>query len=160
MGSGVDGLAGMCEVSRRVAYPNIQLVRPLLACRKEQLRGMCEEEGVGWVEDPSNRELYYKRNYIRHVLENDPGLREGLYHMHNTLVDANKSLHSRCKGVYAYHYLFVTCHSYSERTPHFPPYYQQQIWLHISTEGIPAPAPSPSLATPTKHLYSIHECRH
>lgn len=84
-GSGIDGLAGMHEISHRVAYPGIQLVRPLLSCHKQHLVATCKEAGLEWVEDPSNRHSYCSRNYIRQLLNSDPALCQGLYHMHTTL---------------------------------------------------------------------------
>lgn len=80
-GSGVDGLAGMYMLSRRVAHPQIRLFRPLLQCRKEELRVVCKEAGLEWVEDSSNTSPYFTRNYIRQLLSDDPALTRGLEHM-------------------------------------------------------------------------------
>ena len=43
-------------------------VRPLLATGKEELRSYLRERGRTWLEDPSNREMSYKRNRVREEL--------------------------------------------------------------------------------------------
>jgi tRNA(Ile)-lysidine synthase len=44
------------------------IVRPLLELRRADLHAMLRELGVGWIEDPSNRDLRYTRNRVRHVI--------------------------------------------------------------------------------------------
>jgi len=60
-GAGLPGLAGMR--SRRSIF-----LRPLLETPRSVLRRYLEEIGVEWVEDPTNRDLRYTRNRIRHLL--------------------------------------------------------------------------------------------
>lgn len=98
MGSGVDGLVGMQEVSRCLDYPGVQLIRPLLTCLKTQLIEVCQEAGLEWVEDPTNQQQVFSRNYIRHLLAEDPALCRGLYHMHATLNKTSQSVSRRGKG--------------------------------------------------------------
>jgi tRNA(Ile)-lysidine synthase len=43
-------------------------VRPFLSTRKAELLSWCKRKGVPYVEDPSNSNTSYMRNYIRHVL--------------------------------------------------------------------------------------------
>jgi tRNA(Ile)-lysidine synthase len=57
-GAGVEGLAGMRADARR----------PLLALRRAETRALCEAEGLKWVEDPSNFDLAFRRNRVRHEL--------------------------------------------------------------------------------------------
>lgn len=57
-GAGARGLAGMYP--RRGA-----LVRPLLDCRRAELRRWLEEQGVAFVEDESNRDVAVPRNRLR-----------------------------------------------------------------------------------------------
>jgi tRNA(Ile)-lysidine synthase len=45
-----------------------KLVRPLLAFTREQTTAYCEERGLAWREDPTNAELAYARNRVRHGL--------------------------------------------------------------------------------------------
>ncbi|HSE92139.1 MAG TPA: tRNA lysidine(34) synthetase TilS [Methylomirabilota bacterium] len=57
--AGVRGLAGIPPVRGRV-------VRPVLALRRRQLVAELEGAGLGWVEDPTNRNREFFRNRIRH----------------------------------------------------------------------------------------------
>lgn len=89
----MDGMAGMYVLSQRVAYPHIQIFRPLLQCRKDELREVCKEAGLEWVEDNSNTSLHFTRNYIRRLLEDDPaGLTEGLRHMLASIRQTRKAM--------------------------------------------------------------------
>lgn len=61
-GSGVKGLAAMPLLSD---LPPGLLSRPLLACTREQLSGYARRHGLAWVDDPSNLDLRFDRNYLR-----------------------------------------------------------------------------------------------
>ena len=57
-GAGPRGLAGM--------YPrNGPIVRPLLDCRREELRQFLSERGTAFVEDESNADVSIPRNRVR-----------------------------------------------------------------------------------------------
>jgi tRNA(Ile)-lysidine synthase len=58
-GSGSAGLAGM--PARRGS-----VVRPLLAARRADVRAECARRGLVPLEDPSNDDLSFRRNWIRH----------------------------------------------------------------------------------------------
>ncbi len=58
-GAGPRGLSGMAEFSP-------PFVRPLLGVPRAALEALAREEGWTWCDDPSNRELRYARNRIRH----------------------------------------------------------------------------------------------
>ena len=60
-GAGVRGLAAIPPVRGRI-------VRPLIELRRQALREMLRAEGVGWVEDPGNRDPKFLRNRIRHEI--------------------------------------------------------------------------------------------
>lgn len=62
-GSGLRGLAGMPRI-RTLARG--QLLRPLLSCTREQLEQWACEQALSWIEDPSNQNTAYDRNYLRH----------------------------------------------------------------------------------------------
>ncbi|MFN3938380.1 MAG: tRNA lysidine(34) synthetase TilS [Gemmobacter sp.] len=64
-GSGVDGLAAMQP--RRQAL-GILWLRPLLAARREALRGWLRDRGIGWVEDPMNADPAFDRVRARRAL--------------------------------------------------------------------------------------------
>lgn len=44
------------------------VVRPLLDIRREELRGWLVSHGIEWREDPTNEDVRFERNWVRHVL--------------------------------------------------------------------------------------------
>ena len=61
-GTSLQGLTGIPE-SRTLGQG--QLLRPLLSVTKTQLKSAAQSMGIEWVEDPSNAEDDYDRNYLR-----------------------------------------------------------------------------------------------
>ena len=62
-GSGLKGLAGM--PSHRALGAG-SLLRPLLEVSRSELQVYAQQHQLVWVEDPSNEDLQYSRNYLRH----------------------------------------------------------------------------------------------
>lgn len=62
-GAGVGGLAAMAEWS---VWENSILARPLLTCTRKELEQYAALHQLEWVEDESNQEINYARNYLRH----------------------------------------------------------------------------------------------
>lgn len=62
-GAGVSGLAAM---PADCSFGAGRLVRPLLAVPRPALVDYAQRHGLGWVEDPSNTDEAYDRNYLRH----------------------------------------------------------------------------------------------
>lgn len=62
-GAGLRGLAAM-PVSRRLGPA--ELVRPLLETSREDLLHYATAQGLQWIEDPSNLDTRFARNYLRH----------------------------------------------------------------------------------------------
>lgn len=62
-GAGVQGLAGMRAVTDFSAG---RLLRPLLDVRRAALRDYALSAGLQWIEDPSNCDVGYRRNLLRH----------------------------------------------------------------------------------------------
>jgi tRNA(Ile)-lysidine synthase len=60
-GAGPRGLAGIPPVRGRI-------IRPLLAARRADLVAELERVGLPWIEDPSNRDVRFFRNQIRHEI--------------------------------------------------------------------------------------------
>jgi tRNA(Ile)-lysidine synthase len=60
-GAGPRGLAGIPPVRGR-------FIRPLIEVRRREIEARLERVGLSWVEDPSNRDLKFLRNRIRHDL--------------------------------------------------------------------------------------------
>ena len=61
-GSGSKGLSGI-PVSRTLASG--RLIRPLLQWQKTQLRSFAEQHNLNWVEDETNLQSTFDRNYLR-----------------------------------------------------------------------------------------------
>lgn len=67
-GAGVQGLAGMAPRQVLGDVGPIQL-RPMLALTRAEILAYAQDEGLQWVDDESNADTYYARNYVRaHVL--------------------------------------------------------------------------------------------
>lgn len=64
-GSGPAGLAAMPVSSR---FGPGWLARPLLGFPRESLERYAREHRLSWQEDPSNRDLRFDRNFIRHAV--------------------------------------------------------------------------------------------
>ncbi|WP_411991050.1 tRNA lysidine(34) synthetase TilS [Agarivorans sp. DSG3-1] len=62
-GSGLQGLAAMplCR-----SFAKGVLLRPLLTCSRVELETYAKQQGLTWVEDPSNQSLEFDRNFVRH----------------------------------------------------------------------------------------------
>jgi tRNA(Ile)-lysidine synthase len=81
------GLAGLKGMPMRLIHADwsseIALVRPLLGWSRAETLAWCAARGLGAVDDPSNADLKYTRNRIRHellpLLETyNPNIRRGL----------------------------------------------------------------------------------
>ena len=64
-GGGPRGLAAMPRVAR---FGDGLLVRPLLPFGRDQLTAYAEARGLRWIDDPSNFDTDFDRNYLRHEL--------------------------------------------------------------------------------------------
>lgn len=91
-GSGVQGLSGMPKLRR---LGRGWLYRPLLGVSQTELSAYLTETKLEWVEDPSNAQIAYTRNWIRHVLspcltQRWPRWRETLNRTAVRLAEANQ----------------------------------------------------------------------
>jgi tRNA(Ile)-lysidine synthase len=65
-GSGPGGLAAMPAIAE---FANGYHARPLLGFSRQQLADYADGEGLSWLEDPSNRDISFDRNFLRqHVI--------------------------------------------------------------------------------------------
>jgi tRNA(Ile)-lysidine synthase len=60
--SGPDGLAGMAAAAE---HRDLRLLRPLLGVPRARLTATIEARGVGWIDDPSNRDRRFERVRVR-----------------------------------------------------------------------------------------------
>jgi tRNA(Ile)-lysidine synthase len=64
-GSGPAGIAGIGSVRR---FGHGWLVRPLLYFDRAELKDYAERHGIQWIEDPSNKDRRFDRNFLRHEI--------------------------------------------------------------------------------------------
>jgi tRNA(Ile)-lysidine synthase len=64
-GTGPAGIAGIGSVRR---FGHGWLVRPLLYFDRAELREYAETEGIDWIDDPSNSDKRFDRNFLRHEI--------------------------------------------------------------------------------------------
>ncbi len=64
-GSGPAGLAGICAIR---PFASGQLVRPLLEISRSSLEEYATQNGLVWLDDPSNADQQFDRNYLRHEI--------------------------------------------------------------------------------------------
>jgi len=62
-GSGARGLAGIPETR---AVGSGRLIRPLLSWPKSSLQTYAKAQQLSWIEDESNQQVQFDRNYLRH----------------------------------------------------------------------------------------------
>jgi tRNA(Ile)-lysidine synthase len=65
-GAGPKGLSGIAPVKTLCRQKKIELRRPLLAMSKKEIEAYAKEHKLSWVEDESNTQLRYDRNFMRH----------------------------------------------------------------------------------------------
>ena len=64
-GAGPKGLSAM---ARQSEWANIQLIRPLIHCSQHDILSYAKTHQLNWIDDPSNNDTRWNRNYIRHTL--------------------------------------------------------------------------------------------
>ncbi|WP_060982521.1 tRNA lysidine(34) synthetase TilS [Vibrio splendidus] len=79
-GSGPKGLSSMAKV---MPFANAYIVRPLLSVTRTDIEGAARDMALTWVEDESNQDVRFDRNFIRHqvtpaLTERWPSFRESV----------------------------------------------------------------------------------
>ena len=69
-GCGLDGLCGIAPVRENI-------IRPLLSCAKEDILRYCEKNDIAYVEDSTNSDENYARNFIRRNITSKLGEKFG-----------------------------------------------------------------------------------
>lgn len=62
-GAGLAGLAGMPD---SMPLGRGKLLRPLLAWSRSDIQAYAKNHGLHWIEDPSNQDISFDRNFVRH----------------------------------------------------------------------------------------------
>lgn len=65
-GAGPAGLAAMRPLSTR--DDGLRVWRPLLGVERADLATMARDHGLRWIDDPSNTDTVFDRNYLRHAV--------------------------------------------------------------------------------------------
>lgn len=79
-GSGPKGLSAMAKV---MPLGHSLLVRPLLSSTRKQIEEYARNHRLSWVEDESNQDIRYERNFIRHQIV--PALSQRWPHIHQAV---------------------------------------------------------------------------
>ncbi|MCG9639016.1 tRNA lysidine(34) synthetase TilS [Vibrio sp. Isolate34] len=79
-GSGPKGLSSMAKV---MPFADAHIVRPLLSVTRTEIEAAALDMGLTWVEDESNQDVRFDRNFIRHqvtpvLTERWPSFRESV----------------------------------------------------------------------------------
>ncbi|HTD91308.1 MAG TPA: tRNA lysidine(34) synthetase TilS, partial [Burkholderiales bacterium] len=64
-GAGVKGLAAMPVVRADALRPGLRLLRPMLDVTRRDIERYAAHHNLKWVEDESNDDAYYLRNFVR-----------------------------------------------------------------------------------------------
>ena len=96
-GSGAKGIAGIKPVINNI-------VRPLIYCSKDEILEYCKENSISYVNDSTNMDTDYTRNYIRHeiipMLEKiNPSFIDSCLRMGELLRDDDKFIQSACDKI-------------------------------------------------------------
>lgn len=62
------GTAGLSSLRASRPFFHAKLVRPMLGFTKDDIHSIASQRGLQWVEDPSNQDVGYARNQIRHEI--------------------------------------------------------------------------------------------
>ena len=83
-GAGLSGLKGMTPLTILPEFdPEIPLIRPILHVWRSEILAYCREKNLEYVQDPTNLDQTYFRNYMRHDLipgmeSRNPGIKRTL----------------------------------------------------------------------------------
>ena len=96
-GAGVRGLSAMPGLRVLDRATELLLVRPWLKLTRAQIRSYAQREGLSWIEDESNRDLAFDRNFLRarifpELTTRFPGFRETVGRAAHNFADAAELL--------------------------------------------------------------------
>ncbi len=101
-GTGLDGMEGIPEFS---VQDDLLVFRPLLDIDKETIVRTLKNEGISWIEDESNQESDYDRNFIRNkimplVKERWGAAPKNIAHLSSICKKENHSIKEHTKQLY------------------------------------------------------------
>ena len=65
-----------------------QIIRPMLDIQKDEILYYAQDNKLLWIDDPSNKDINFRRNKMRHIIlpdiyRNNPGLIDDLMKLHS-----------------------------------------------------------------------------
>lgn len=106
-GSSVKGLAGMQYSCLSWMNKNQTIIRPLLFTSKKEILKYAETHNLNWVEDESNQDINFDRNWIRKIL---------IPLIENKFTNASKNIHLVMEHLCEAHELHVELAKIDENT--------------------------------------------
>ena len=103
------GLAGMADAM--LYNRSIWILRPLLNCRRVDIRNVLRADGMGWIDDPSNDDRHYERVRTRQAIADDA----------DTNIDQNAGERRRMLGKSAAELLHRHATAYAQTVFHLSP---------------------------------------
>ncbi len=67
-GAGVKGLAAMPVIRKQISDTAPQILRPLLQVSRREIEQYASQNQLSWVEDESNENTRFNRNFLRHEI--------------------------------------------------------------------------------------------
>lgn len=61
-------LSGMRGIPPKRPQQNVEVIRPLILCTREEIEGYCREHELSFCTDKTNSDTNYTRNFIRHKI--------------------------------------------------------------------------------------------
>jgi tRNA(Ile)-lysidine synthetase-like protein len=126
-GCGPRGLQGIAQVQHELG--SVPVLRPLLACSRQDLVGVAAAWQIEWREDASNADLQFQRNWLRHEVL--PALEAGVPGIAEEL--AQRAL---ARQQPTHH---LRRHFAEQAHPEAPQHYRRSGWL-IEAEELPGAA--------------------
>lgn len=98
-GTGIEGLAGISPIRSLDPDGEICLVRPLLGVRRLEVEAYLSGMGLGWIEDPSNRDPRFVRVRVRtETLPSLEQIQPGVASRLASLADEARVVHAYLEG--------------------------------------------------------------
>lgn len=142
-----SGSAGFQAIQAVRSENDVPIIRPVLEIAPNVLREYLTQQGIGWIEDPSNTDPYYERTRVRQLVQY---IKDLGWHEEGIIVSAAKiySLHQSLENLtsgYAADFIVTINPLTVDQTAFFEcPVQIQQEWLRSKIWAIGgAPYPKP-----------------
>lgn len=144
-GTGLRGMAGMGE--SRLLRDGLVMLRPLLGVTRTEIEAYARNQQLAWVEDESNADTAYMRNFLRHDIA--PMLGERFPHFRESLARTARhasEAHEMLDALARIDLDWDGAHARAERLDALPPMRQVNALYHWLQWMGPHACPLPSHA--------------